>query len=101
MLVRICRGVVSGRGVIPVADDLPLAAEDAIDGERQSDGESVHATARAARLISFDDEVPVVLLDREVDHTEAIDRRARDGAPERSEHAWRAHATVGRALLGW
>ena len=77
-------------GVIPIADDLPLAAEDAVDRERQSDREPVHATAGTARLIPLDDEVPVVLLDREVDHPEAIDRRPRDGAPERSEHPRRA-----------
>ena len=77
-------------GVVPIADDLPLAAEGAVDGERQSNREPVHATAGTARLIPLDDEVPVVLLDREVDHPEAIDRRPRDGASERSEHARRA-----------
>jgi hypothetical protein len=75
--------------VIPVANDLPLAAEDAVDGERESDREPVHATARTARLVSLDDEVPVVLLDREVDHPEAVDRRPRDGAPECPEHTRR------------
>ena len=77
-------------GVIPIADDPPLAAEDAVDGERQSNREPVHAAAGTARLIALDDEVAVVLLDREVNHPEAIDRRPRDGASERSEHAWRA-----------
>ena len=72
--------------MIPVADDLPSAAEGAVDRERQSDGEPVHAAAGAARLIPLDDEVPVVLLDRKVDHPKAIDRRPRDGAPERAEH---------------
>ena len=76
--------------VIAIADDLPLAAEDAVDGEGESDREAVHATAGPAGLISLDDEVPVVLLDREMDHPEAIDRRPRDGAPERPEQARRA-----------
>jgi hypothetical protein len=74
--------------VVAIADNLPFASEDAIDGERQSNREPVHATAGPARLISFDDEVGVVLLDREVNHPEAIDRRTRDGASERSEKAW-------------
>jgi hypothetical protein len=48
MLVRICLGV-ERTDVVAIADDLPLAAEDAIDGERQPDGEPVHAaTARRA-----------------------------------------------------
>jgi hypothetical protein len=76
--------------VVPIADDLPLASEDAIDGERQSNRQPVHATAGTPRLIPLDDEVRVVLLDREVNHPEAIDRRPRDGASERAEQAWRA-----------
>ena len=72
--------------VIPVAHDLPSAAEGAVDRERQPDGEPVHTAAGAARLIALDDEVPVILLDRKMDHTKAIDRRPRDGAPERPEH---------------
>jgi hypothetical protein len=75
--------------VVAIADDLPLAAEDAIDGQRQSDGEPVHAATGAACLIPLDDEVPVVLLDGEVDHPESIDRRPPDGASERPEHAGR------------
>ena len=74
-------------GVIAIADDLPLAAEDTVDRERESDREPVHAPAGATGLVPLDDEVPVVLLDREVDHPEAIDRRPRDGAPERFEYA--------------
>ena len=73
-------------GVIPVADDLPPAAEGAVDRKRQSDGESMHAAAGAPRLIPLDDEVPVVLLDREVDHPKAIDGRACYRAAERAEH---------------
>jgi hypothetical protein len=76
--------------VIAIADDLPLAAEDAVDGERQTDRESMNAAAGAARLVPFDDEVPVVLLDREVNDPDAIDRRPRDGAAERSEQPRRA-----------
>jgi hypothetical protein len=71
--------------VIPVADDLASAAEGAVDRERQPDGEPVHPSAGAARLIPLDDEVSVILLDRKVDHPKAIDRRPRDGAPERAE----------------
>jgi hypothetical protein len=75
--------------VVAIADDLPLAAEDPIDGQRQPDGEPVHAATGSARLIPLDDEVPVVLLDGEVDHAESIDRRPPDGASERPEHAGR------------
>jgi hypothetical protein len=75
--------------VVPIPDDLSLASQDAIDGERQSNRQPVYATARTARLIALHDEVPVVLLDREVNHPEAIDRRPRDGASEGSEYAWR------------
>ena len=77
-------------GVIPIADDLSFAAERAVDRQRQPDGEPVHAAAGAARLIPLDDEVAVVLLDGKVDHPKAIDRRLRDGAPERAEHARRS-----------
>ena len=73
-------------GVIPIADDLAFAAEGAVDRERQPDGEPVHAAAGPARLIPLDDEVPVVLLDRKMDHPKAIDRGARNGSPERREH---------------
>jgi hypothetical protein len=76
--------------MIPVADDLTLAAEDAVDGERQSDGEAVHAPACTTRFIPLDDEVPVILLNREVDDPEAIDGCPRDRAPQRPEHARRA-----------
>jgi len=72
--------------VIPVADDLPSAAESAVDRERQPDGEPVHAAAGAARFVPLDDEVTVVLLDRKMDHPKAIDRRPRDRAPERAEY---------------
>jgi hypothetical protein len=75
--------------VVAIADDLPLAAEDPIDGQRQPDGEPVHAAPGAARLIPLDDEVPVVLLDGEVDHAEPIDGRPSDGASERPEYAGR------------
>jgi hypothetical protein len=70
-------------GVIAVAHDLPFATERAVDRERQPDGQPVHAPAGAAGLVALDDEVAVVLLDREVDHPEPVDRRASDGAPER------------------
>ena len=30
--------------MVPIADDLPLASQDAVDGERQSNREPVHAT---------------------------------------------------------
>jgi hypothetical protein len=76
--------------VVAIADDLPLAAEDAIDGERQPDGEPVHATTGAARLVPLDDEVSVVLLDGEVDHPESIDRCPPDGTSERAEHPGRS-----------
>src|SRR3954469_7488106 len=72
-------------GVVPVANDLPLAAEGAVDGERQPDGEPVYAATGTAGLVPLDDEVPVVLLDREVDHPESIERGPRDGAPDRCE----------------
>ena len=77
-------------GVIPVADDLPSAAEGAVDRERQPNRQPVHAAARAPRLIPLDDEVPVVLLDRKMDHPKAIDRGPRDGASERAEHPRRS-----------
>ena len=76
--------------VVAISDDLPLAAEDAIDGERQPDGEPVHAATGTARLIPLDDEVSVVLLDGEVDHPESIDRRPPDGTLERPEHPGRS-----------
>jgi hypothetical protein len=60
-------------GVVPIADDLPLPSEDPVDGERQSNREPVHAAPGSARLIALDDEMSVVLLDREVDHPEPID----------------------------
>src|SRR4029077_11128495 len=59
--------------VIAIADDLTFAAERAVDGERQPDGQPVHAPAGAARLVALDDEVAVVLLDREVHHPEPVD----------------------------
>ena len=72
--------------VIAVADDLPLAPEGAVDRQRQPDCQAVHAPAGSPGLVPLDDEVAVVLLDREVDHPEPVDRRPRDGAPERPEH---------------
>jgi hypothetical protein len=77
-------------GVIAVAHHLPLATEHAVHGEGQPDGEPVHAAAGPARIVSLDDEVTVVLLDREMDHPKAIRRRPGDGTPERPEHAGRA-----------
>jgi hypothetical protein len=50
--------------VVAIADDLSLAAQDAIDRQRQSDGEPVHAASGTPRLVPLDDEVPVVVLDR-------------------------------------
>jgi hypothetical protein len=76
--------------VIAIADDVSLAAERAIDSERQPDGEPVHAATGAARLIPLDDEVPMVLLDREVNHPKVIDRRPPDGTPERPENPRRS-----------
>jgi hypothetical protein len=75
--------------VVAIADNLSLAGEDAIDGERQANGESVHAATGSARLVPLDDEMPVVLLNGEMDHAESIDRRPRDGASERPEYAGR------------
>jgi len=76
--------------VIPIADNLPLASEGAIDSERQSNRQAVHAAAGPARLVPLDDEMPVVLLDREVNHPEAIERRPGDRLSECSEYARRA-----------
>jgi hypothetical protein len=76
--------------VVAITHDLPLATEGAIDGERQPDGEPVHAAAGTPRLIALDDEVPVIMLDREMDDAESIERRPRDGAPERPEHSRRS-----------
>jgi hypothetical protein len=76
--------------VVAIADDPPLAPDGSIDGERQPDGEPVHAAAGAARFVPLDDEVPVVLLDRKVDHPESIDRRPPDGALERPEQPRRS-----------
>ena len=76
--------------VVPISDDLPPAAEDAIDGERQADGEPVHAAAGTARLIPLDDEVSVILLDGEVNHPESIERGLPDGTSERPEHPGRS-----------
>ena len=59
--------------MVPIADDLPLASEGAVDGECQSNRQPVHATAGPAPLVPLDDEVPVILLDREVNHAEPID----------------------------
>jgi hypothetical protein len=75
--------------VVAIANDLPLAAKDAIDGQRQPDGEPVHAATGSARLIPLDDEVPVVLLDGVVDHAESVDRCPADRPSERPEHAGR------------
>ena len=75
--------------VVAVADDFSPAAKSAVDGERQPDGEAVHAATGTARLVPLDDEVPGVLLDGEMDHAESIDRRTRDGASERPEHPGR------------
>jgi hypothetical protein len=58
-------------GVVPIADHLPPAAEQAIHRQSQPDREPVHAAARAARLVSLDDEVTVILLDREMDDSKA------------------------------
>jgi hypothetical protein len=63
--------------VVPIADHLPPAAEHAIHRQGQSDRQPVHAPACAPRLVSLDDEVTVILLDREMDHPKTIDRRAR------------------------
>jgi hypothetical protein len=40
-------------------------------GERQPDAEPVHAAPSTARLVPLDDEVPVVLLDRKVNHAKS------------------------------
>ena len=76
--------------MIAVADDLSFAAEDAVHGQRQTDGEPVHAPAGAACLIPLDDEVPVVLLDRKVNHPEPVEQRPRNGAAQRLEHPRRS-----------
>jgi hypothetical protein len=76
--------------MIAIPDDLPPATEGAVDRERQPDRKPVHAAARAPRFVAFDDEVAVVLLDREVDHSEPIEGRARDGASKGTEHARRS-----------
>src|SRR6185312_8436988 len=71
--------------VVAIADDLPLVPpEGAIDRQRQPDGEPVHAATSPPRLVPLHDEVPVILLDREVDHAESVDRRppARRSAPK-------------------
>ena len=87
--------------MIPIADHLPPAPEQAIHRQGQSDREPVHAAAGAARLVSLDDEVTVILLDREMDHSKAIDRRPGDGPPERARTAGASEATAAPASPGW
>src|SRR3954453_575408 len=43
-------------GVIPIADDPPLASQGAVDGKRQSNCQPVDATASPSRLVALDDE---------------------------------------------
>ena len=53
----------SAAGVKAVADDLAFAPERAVNGERQPNGQPVHAPTGAAGLVALDHEVAVVLLD--------------------------------------
>ena len=76
--------------VVAIADNLSFAAERAVHGQRQANGEPVDPPAGAARLVPFDDEVAVVLLNRKVDHAESVERGPRDRRAERPEHARRA-----------
>jgi hypothetical protein len=67
-------------GVIPVGKDAPSAAEGAIDGASDADGEAAHARRESAGVIRFGDEVNVIGLDRELDDPKARTRRGRKGA---------------------
>ena len=72
-------------GVVAIAPHRALAGQDAIHGQRHSDGEPAGAGAQRAVVIGFDDGVQVVRLDGERDDSEATVRSAPDGREDRSE----------------
>jgi len=65
-------------GVVAIAPHRALAGQDAIHGQRHSDGEPAGAGAQRAVVIGFDDGVQVVRLDGErSDPSTAVCTRAR------------------------
>ena len=76
--------------VIAIAYDGSLAAEAPVHGERQSDRQAVNAAAHTSRIVTFDDEVAVVLLDGEMNDPKPVERCAGDGPLDGREHPRRA-----------
>jgi len=57
-------------GMKPVPPHGSAAAERAVDRPRDADGEAPHPAAQSPRIIGFDDEMEMVVLDREMNDPE-------------------------------
>jgi len=52
--------------VISVAPDRPATTERAVDGARDADSEAAEAAAEGPRVVGFDDEMEMVVLNRKL-----------------------------------
>ena len=81
--------------MIPVGPDPPSAAEGAVHGAGEADGEAANATRQGAPILRFGDEMHVIVLHGELDDPEVTTARRGEGAAHRREDAARAEAAEG------
>src|SRR4051812_39421952 len=72
--------------MVAIAPDLPAPPERAVDRQGDPDGQTLNAAAERAAPVAFDEQMDVVLLDREVNHAKRLPAGAGDGAANRREH---------------
>ena len=57
--------------MVPISPQPAAAAEYAVDGPCEANGETADATGERASLVGLDDEVDVIVLDGEMDDAKA------------------------------
>jgi hypothetical protein len=73
--------------VIAVVPNSPASDGGVVDCASGSRRETAEALIESARVVRLDDEVDVIVLDREVSHAEPQEHRRRDRSSEWAEHA--------------
>jgi len=86
--------------VVAVTPDCTAAAERAVDRPRDADGEAPHAAAERSRIVRLDDEVEMVVLDREMENPEAAVGGRGEGAADGWEDPVGSEAVDGPATEG-
>jgi len=74
--------------MVPIAPHTAPPAQHAVDGACETNGETADAAGERSRVVGLDDEVDVLVLDRELKHTKRRTGRGGERASHGGKHAF-------------